>query len=277
MKKRTIGNSTEYLCPRIVSVENNLVYYGGDQSWFSRNTAYRGGCGPVCAANILTVFADQHPQYQEPLGITIDDKHMISQDLYLDLLQKLYDSMHIIEVPLLSKIYDKLSRHNKIFKKVPATIGTNIIGLTYSILRFSDKQGIPLQFKSRNCLFCGYTRGLTFIKLAISNGYPIVLLTTNNHFPFTTYERPYLSEGKAHKMAHHFVTITALKEYTDGRGPELIITTWGKTGTIFYSDLYKSWQSPLAFGSSMVYFIPAKSKKVTKRNILKSFTILIKR
>ncbi len=277
MKKRTISNRTAYLCPRIVNVENNLVYYGGDQSWFSRNTAYRGGCGPVCGANILTVYADQNPQYQSMLGITIDDRHFIPQDLYLQLLQDIYKSMHIMEIPILNKIYDNLSRHNKVFKKIPPSLGTNIMGFTSSLLRFANTRGINLQFKSRNCMFCGYTRGLTFIKLALSNGYPVVLLTTNNRFPFISYDRPYMTEGKTYKMARHFVTITALKETPDAKSPELIITSWGKTGSISYEALYRSWQSPLALGSSMVYFTAAKNAKVTKRNIIKAFLILLKR
>ena len=115
MTIQSLDRPTAYLCPRIVSVEHHHVYYGGDQSWLLRNSAYKGGCGPVCGANILTVYADKNPQYQPHLNIVIDEKHFIAQDDYLQLLQELYASMHMREIPLLNRIYDKLPRNNKVF------------------------------------------------------------------------------------------------------------------------------------------------------------------
>ncbi|MFI3170947.1 MAG: hypothetical protein R3Y58_01045 [Eubacteriales bacterium] len=276
MRQNKLEGISEYLCPRIVNVETNHVYYGGDQSWLPRNTAFKGGCGPVCGANLLTTYADRYTQFQEHLGLHINEKHFINQDEYLKLLQEIYDTMHLREIPILNKIYDKVSRSNKLFKYIPTNLGTGICHFTQGILRFGIKKGMYLQFRSRSTMLCSYTRGLTFIKLALSNGYPVVLLSTNCKFPFMLYERPYFQNGTAKKMFRHFVTITDIRESTEGKGPELVITTWGKTGTIAYKDLYLSWRSLKSFGSSMVYFIPAKSHKSTKLAMLKAYSILIR-
>lgn len=277
MKQNTLEKITAYLCPRIVSVEQNNVSFGGNQSWFTRNTAYKGGCGPVSAANILTVYADKNPNLQSKFNISIDEKHFVTQDKYLLMLQDIYDNMHIRELPLINQLYDSVSRTNKLFKYIPATIGTDLCHFTRGVLRYASKKDVYLQYRSRSTFFCGYTRGLTFIKLALSNGYPVALLTTNSSFPFMVYERPYIQIGTPKTMKRHFVTITDIRESTTGQGPELIITTWGKTGSIAYKDLYRSWCSIRSFGSGLVYFIPAKKKQVTKRAMLKAYTILLRR
>lgn len=277
MKRNTLEKPSAYLCPRIVGAEQRHIYYGGDQAWFPRNTAFKGGCGPVCGANILTTFADRNPICQKKLNISIDEKHFIAQDEYLTLMQEIYQRMHPFEVPVINHIYDKCTRNNKAFRYIPSTFGVSMPHFTRGVLRYAASKEIYLQYRSRSSIFCSYTRGLTFIKLALANGYPVVLLTTNSKFPFTTYERPYMMNGATHTMRRHFVTITGIKETGNPDGPELTITTWGKTGTIVYKDLYRSWNSIRSFGSTMLYFIPAKSERVTKFAILKTPTILIRR
>ncbi len=277
MNKRTLEKPSAYLCPRIIGAEQQHIYYGGDQSWFPRNTAFKGGCGPVCGANILTILADRYSNYQEKLDIHIDEKHFIPQDDYLMLMNDIYKASYPLEVPVINFIYDKCARNNKIFRYIPATFGMTMPHFARGVLRYASSNHIYLQYRSRSSLFCSYTRGLTFIKLALANGYPVVLLTTNSRFPFTTYERPYMTTGTSHTMRKHFVTITGIKETNNPNGPELTITTWGKTGSIAYKELYHSWNSIRSFGSTMLYFIPAKSPRATKFAMIKSPTILFRR
>ncbi len=277
MKQHTLEKPSAYLCPRIIGTEQQHIYYGGDQAWFSRNTAFKGGCGPVCGANILTVLADRNPKFQELLDITIDDKHFITQEDYLKMMKAIYKKMYPLEVPVISSIYDKCSRTNKIFRYIPTTFGVTMPHFTRGVLRYARSKNIYLQYRSRSSLFCSYTRGLTFIKLALANGYPVVLLTTNSKFPFTTYERPYMTTGTKQTMKRHFVTITGIKETDNSNSPEITITTWGKTGTIAYEDLYRSWNSIRSFGSAMLYFTPARSARTTKFAMIKSPTILLRR
>lgn len=277
MKKITLENSMKYLCPRIVNVEQEHVYYGGDQAWLPRNTAAKGGCAPVCGANVLTVYADKRPEAQELLHITVNDKHFIAQDEYLSLLQDLYRTMHMWELPVLNKIYDRVSRSNKIFKRIPSTLGIDICHFTRGLLRYAANHQVYLKHRSLSTIFCSYTRGLTFIKLALTNGYPVVMLTTNSKFNYLLFDRPYFQHGTEKKMSRHFVTITDIRDSADGTGPEIVFTTWGKTGVVPYKDLYHSWCSIRAFGSGLVYFTTAKNKKVTSRSMAKAFTILLRR
>lgn len=255
MSRISLDKPTAYLCPRVISAENNRVFFGGDQSWFTRNTASRGGCGPVAAANILTVFADQHPECQELLSISINEKHFIPQEDYLSLLNRVYRMMHPLEIPILRRIYDHVSRTNKLFDKIPVTFGVNMPQYILGTKRFARRHYIPLHHRSLSTMFCGYMRGLTFIKLALANGYPITLLVTGNAVSYTLYDLPYFQGGHEKKLKHHFVTITDIRESADNTAsPELVISTWGKTGTISYADLHRSWRSLRAFGSAMVYF-----------------------
>lgn len=277
MKQYTLEKPSAYLCPRIVSAEHGKVYYGGDQAWFPRNSAFKGGCGPICGANVLTAYADKNTKFQENLNISISNKHLISQENYLQMMKDVYKTMRPLEIPILSQIYDKCSRNNKVFRYLPATFGVTMPHFALGVLKYAASKNIYLQYRSFTSMFCSYTRGLTFIKLALANGYPVVLLTTNNKFPFITYDRPYMSTGTSHKMARHFVTITDIKETDGNKDPELTITTWGKTGTIAYKDLYRSWNSIRAFGSTMLYFIPAKNKRVTQFAMFKAITIFFKR
>ncbi len=277
MKQHTLEKPSAYLCPRIVSAEQEKVYYGGDQAWFPRNSAFKGGCGPICGANVLIAYADKNSKFQENLDISITDKHLISQEDYLRMMKDIYKTMLPLEVPITSQIYDKCSRTNKIFRYIPATFGVTMPHFALGVLKYAASKDIFLQYRSFSAMFSSYTRGLTFIKLALANGYPVVLLTTNNKFPFITYDRPYMSTGTTHKMAHHFVTITDIKDNVTTKEPELTITTWGKTGTIAYKDLYRSWNSIRAFGATMLYFTPAKNKRITNLSMLKAITIFFKR
>lgn len=255
MSRISLDKPTAYLCPRIVSAENNRVYFGGDQTWFTRNTAFAGGCGPVAAANVLTVYADQHPECQEDLSIAINEKHFIPQEDYLSLLDQIYRIMHPMEVPVIRRIYDHVSRANKVFNKIPVTFGVNILQYILGVKRFAKRHYIYLHHRSLSTMFCGYMRGLTFIKLALANGYPITLLVTGSPVPYILYDLPYFQGGHEKALKHHFVTITDIRESANNNAsPELVITTWGKTGTISYTDLHRSWRSPRAFGSAMVYF-----------------------
>lgn len=255
MSRISLDRPTAYLCPRVISAENNHIYFGGDQDWFTRNTASKGGCGPIAAANILTVYADQHPEYQEDLDISINEKHFIPQEDYLSLLNQIYRKMHPMEVPVIRRIYDHASRDSKLFSRIPVTFGVNFPQFVLGVKRFVKAHCIQLHSRSLSTLFCGYMRGLTFMKLALANGYPIVLLITASPVSCTLYDLPYFQGGHTQKLKHHFITITDIKENSDpSASPELVFTSWGKTGTLSYADLHRSWRSPRAFGSAMVYF-----------------------
>ena len=263
------------LCPHIYDTQQNRIYYGGDQAWFIQNSKRSGGCGPIAAANILRLLAQSHPQILTRLGLSITSNNMITKVDYIQLAQKLYEQMFIKEVPGLNYLHNHYVHYNKHFKYIPSNFGIGISGFTSGVLRFTNQQQIPLNFRSCTPTHFTYTRGLTFIRLALANGYPLALLNTNKPIAFSLYKDSRKLEEKTYRLRKHFVTITGLT--TIQEEPALIISTWGQTGTILYKHLYAAWQSPLSFGSAMVYFIPAKTRLQSRRTRLRAYSILIKR
>lgn len=253
------NNSTVHLCPCILSESNQHAYYGGSQDWFTRNTAYKGGCAAVCGANVLSIYAENTPLFQELLGINVSDKRVISFDDYTRVLHELYSSIFMLEVPFLNKTCDKSPRNQK-SSLVPSTFGTNLPFFILGMKKYAKEHGITLDSQHMFTTNCNYLRGLTFIKLALSNGYPVVLLTTNNTFEYTLFSKAYFQAGANKTIKHHFVTITDIQTSGTKDNPDLIISNNGKTGKISYSDLHQSWQSIKSFGAGMVYFTAKLNK-----------------
>lgn len=270
-------NSIHHLCPRIIDSQTEHISFGGNQAWLSRNTAAKAGGGPISVTNIIVTYAKSNEDYAKHLNISFCDNGLINQTDYLILLNDVYRTVKPHEFPIFNRIYDRLARNNRFFTRVNPGFLVKLRKLSKGMLRFGLKKDIFLQPRTLSTLFCGYTRGLTFIKLAVSNGYPVALLTTSNSHSITIFDHPHLYDGRNEKMKKHIVTIINVLEVKSEASPELVITTWGKTATISYDELYKSWQSIRAIGSGMVYFIPAKDKKTVKKCIRKTRRLFYKR
>ena len=53
------------LHPELITITDELTnsaYFGGDKSWYSRERSRRAGCGPTCAANVLSYLAFTRPK-----------------------------------------------------------------------------------------------------------------------------------------------------------------------------------------------------------------------
>lgn len=246
------NNGGHWLCPRIMSDDQSSVYYGGKSEWFVRNTAAKSGYGVVAGVNVLISLALKDSFYQKRFHISFDENNIIDQKNFTFLMYKLYLRMGIFETPILNLIYDKSRRDKKYI--LPVSFFANLPLFIRGMLHFSSKHNIALTYDSLYTLNCNYTRGLTFIKLGLSYGNPIVLLTTNNHFDFILYDEPYYQKPHKVTMKKTFVTITDIQETTSKNAPDLIVSIDGKMGRIPYSDLHNSWQSYKAYGSGMTYF-----------------------
>lgn len=250
------SNSSFYLCPRIKGSDEFHAYYGGDQSWLDRNTAFRSGCAPTCAANVMTILAMNSVVYANKLDVSLDKRNFISQDDYTRILNGIYRYMGIFEVPWVNKCYDKSPREQ--LPTLPVTMGTNLLLFAFGVKRYGKKHGIKLKPNIMFTRDSNYYRGLAFIKLALTSGYPVVLLTTASSFDYTLFERPYMQGPCDVSMKYHFVTITDVRDTAINDEPDILITSLGKTGQISYKNLYNSWQSPRAVGSGLCYFVPGE-------------------
>lgn len=247
-------NSSFYFCPRIKGSDDFQAYYGGNQSWLGRNTARLAGCAPTCGANIMTILATNYPAFARKLGVTLDKRNFISQDDYINILNGIYKYMGIFEIPWFNKRYDQSPPGGP--PRFPVSIGTNMPLFVSGVKRFAKKNDILLDSRIMYVRNSSYYRGLAFIKLALSNGYPVVLLTSGSDFKYTMYDRPYMQGAYETSMKYHFVTITDVRDTAIKDQPDILITILGKTGCISYKTLYDSWQSPKAIGSSLCSFIP---------------------
>lgn len=247
------NNSTVHLCPCILRPTDHHAYYGGSQEWFTRNTAFIGGCASVCGVNVLAICAENNPIFQELLGISINAKRVISIEDYTRVMHELYNTITMLEVPVLNRLYDN-SKRELSKNMIPASLGTTLFFFIRGMKRYSKSHNIKLNSHVMYTMNTNYMRSLTYIKLALSNGHPVVLLTTQNHFEYTLFDKAYFQGGSSETMSYRFVTITDIQSSGTKDNPDLIISTGGKNGKISYKDLYESWQSLSAFGSGMVYF-----------------------
>ena len=253
-------------------------YFGGDQNWYKENTRYFGGCGSVAGANVLRSLAVTYPDMFKAGNVSSDlkeyAKDVITKDTYTGLMGKLYKSIGAFETPVINLIYNKCRRDNKIFKKIVPTFGLSVDRFIRGMLKYCEKGGLLLHAHCISTAFCSYGKGIKFIKDGLESSKAVVLLTSYNQHELTTYsgkcgclEKP---NSNKESMKSHFATITGI----DKEG-NLTISTWGRTTSVSYDKLYKSWQSRKAFTSSLVYFEPTLSRTQCRTDRYKSiYTVL---
>lgn len=224
----------------VSDAENNKAYFGGNQSWFKRNTQARSGCSSIAALNTFLRLTDGFP---------------IEKSAYIKRMNDMYKSMGAIEVPILRKLYDKKTTL-KIFNIIPPSFGQSTIGYIKGMLKYASRNGLKLRFHLFPSFLHSYSRGLRFIKKGLEKAGAVTLLTARNRHPLTLYSalRSIASKPENLKggMRNHFVVITGIDDSSDKL--KLIISTWGRIATIDYDDLVRSWHRPGALLSSMVYF-----------------------
>lgn len=250
----TNNNGGSWMCPRISSDLCDYIYYGGSTQWFKRNTAFKCSSGAVAGANIVTSLALKDPFYGKRFKIYLDEDNMIDQNNFTLMMYKLYIRMGIFELPILNFIYDKSDRNKKFI--LPVSTGLSLYHFIRGILHLAAKHNVALQYDSIYTHKCSYIRGLTFIKLGISYGFPIAVLTKRNALSYTLYHEPYGQAPSTEIMRNQFFTITDIQETTTHNCPDLILSIDGKMGRISYQTLYDSWQSHQAYKTGMVYFAP---------------------
>ena len=261
----------------------NARYYGGNQDWYSSNTMAYAGCGSVAAANMLRVLAGRYPDAftgtDSEIGTLTDEKYYKSS--LLKLMADIYNTMLVFETPLIRRIYDfgkQKNRGRKLYKYLIPSFGMSICGFIQGTLRFCESKGLLLHSHSLPTAFISRKRGIDFIKRGLETSGSVVILTSLNRHPLKLYngECGRLEKGYDTKygMKSHFALITGIESQDDV--DTLVISTWGRVASVEYSQLYKSWQSPLAFTSCLFYFTPVKSKRVVKTDKMLAIAALIK-
>lgn len=247
-------------------------FWGGAQSWYPRVTQRQAGCSAVAAANILATAAAQHKEIAEKLSLHFLQDGRIDQNEFIKLMEQCYRRIGTFEVPVWNKVADR-NEKDKTF--VPASFGQQAAGFVLGTLKLAKQKGIYLSYDALPAAYLGYKQGLQFIRENLGAGHPVALLTTWNRHPleihWTGYSRAATPLKKG--MKSHFVTVVGIRSTGLHGAPELLVSSWGKIGSVPYDKLYKSWQSPLAMGAGLFSFSIA-GKSESEKAIIKAYTLL---
>lgn len=77
----------------------NVIYYGGDQSWFDTNVGRQSGCGTVAAANTVAYLAIKNPSLRALYsGSKLD---IITKDDFTIHMNQVYKFVGPLKMPFL--------------------------------------------------------------------------------------------------------------------------------------------------------------------------------
>ena len=265
----------------ITDRESGSGYYGGDQEWYSSNTRAFAGCGSVACANMLRILAHKYPEafrrdyVKEELGRLTEDR--CYKEDYLKFMHSIYDTMLVFEFPVVRRIYDMGKRGKKLLRVIPPSFGMSINGFVRGVLKYCRRRGLMLHSHVLPTAFCGYDKGLDFIREGLKKGGTVVMLTSLNRHPLKLYSgrSGELKNGYDSKrgVASHFMTITGIVEDEQGRSPLIKLSTWGRVATVSYEELNRSWHRPTAYTSCLYYFTPAESEATVRADIRNSYIL----
>ncbi|MDL2325112.1 hypothetical protein LJC61_08235 [Ruminococcaceae bacterium OttesenSCG-928-A16] len=253
-----------------VKGENGVLHFGGNQMWFARKTQRLAGCGPVAAANVLASLARQNPAVAAALNLHFLQGSQISQPSYLQFMQRVYQTMRTLEIPLLNHLADASAKEKP---KIPPSLGRGAAGFASGILRFAAKNGVALKAHTLLPGFSPYNKGLHFIMRGLQAGTPVVLLTARNKHTLWQYNQNVnATPQKAQALHSHFVTVAGVRP--GPQGPQLLVSSWGRMFVIEYTELHQSWQWPTSVGAALLYFTMGESLQQTTGQVIASYGIL---
>lgn len=257
-------------------------YYGGDQNWYGSNTMAFAGCGSVACANMLRALAHKYPGEFNEEGVSGELRSLTGDVFYKDdftmLMEDIYKSMSVLEIPVIRRIYDFVRRDNKIFRVIPSSFGLSLNGFINGTLKFCRKRGLLLHAHSLPTAFCSYDKGLDYIREGLNKSGCVIMLTSLNRHPLRLYsgKSGELEGGSDAKkgVRSHFMTITGIEDSNDGSAPLIKISTWGRVATVPYDKLNRSWHKMRAYTSCLYYFTPVRSANVVRADMRRSFLVL---
>lgn len=171
-------------------------WYGGNQEWLYKSNHISSknadrSCGVAAAANMIQYLARKNPNYRNLYdGCNIEDYTYLMKDLYSILKPRFYG------IPTIRKMEN-------------------------SIRKFANDRGVDLKSYSKRIVL-NKEDASNFIKQALLEGYPVLLLTWNSLEP---------------ELKNHWVTVTGWQEI---EGEEfMIVSNWGEKKSYSYTKWIK--------------------------------------
>ena len=257
--------------PRIAEA-GRADWFGGDQNWFKRKTQRYASCGPVAAANTLACFSAQVPAMASALGLSFLPDGRIDKAHYLAFMEQIYKTVGTMEVPVWRNLVEKYPKEKPF---IPPSLGRECSGFERGVLQHAAKHGVWLCAHHLLTSYVGKAEAMAFIQKGLQGGSPVTLLTLQNRHPLSVYWSGYEMPPKATEkgMSRHFVSVVGIRTKSPGE-TELLVSSWGRICAIDFAALYKSWQSPRAFGSALMYFTKSANERLTLRQILSAYGMI---
>ncbi len=232
---------------------NDILFYGGDQSWYPRATQVDGGCGPTTAANILTYLASTVPGLERLYTGNLNE---LNKDEFAEFMEDVYEIVTPFEIPILSSKKDKDPKNYK--SKITPTLGVKSIkdfidGMeSYAFLGKLLKIK-AVEFNQKPTL----ENYVDYIRTGLSENKPVALLNLENSVNIG-YFNPKTGGVSEQESNFHWVTITGMLENNQSGEVVLEVSTWGGKAILNFNDLFDQWQKfsmlDLITKPGMVYF-----------------------
>ncbi len=212
-------------------IDGELLYYGGNQSWFESKVARNGACGTVVGSNIAAYMAKNNENYSDLYAYNAD---LITKDDFIRHLNEVYK-------------YIKP-------KKIITPIGIKAIGiwpLDYFIKgfeSFANSRSVNLKAQRNNKEYTS-ENVKEYIKEGLKINSPVALMIGfNSKTKDIEVTSPNLISRQ--KMSWHWVTITAIEENLITNKTTVKVSTWGGYAEIDLNDIIegeKLYQSAVYF------------------------------
>lgn len=234
MDQLILINSIKHKEKLIVEYDDK-TYFGCNQSWFSDKTKIAGGCGPVCATNLLNYYG---------LIDNLNNENLASQ------LDTMYSYIKPTEIQRLIPPFLKKQ------KFIPPSLGVrNLNRFQSKFIKMADQEYPNRQLRIKefrmtridddNKNLC-----LEFISDALNANKPLCFLNTFRHSNFYVSKNlptgkhcivESVEELKRLKLANfqtHWVLVTGLYQSLKTKEYYLECSTWGKLAYFKLSDFY---------------------------------------
>jgi hypothetical protein len=236
--------NTDFL--KIIDDSSGVVYYGGDQDWFSRYTQDFGGCGPVAAANILAYMAMTDPELAELYDY--DTKNITKAD-FEKFMEEVYEYVTPLEMPILSNMSDKKGSR----VGIPSFGVVSLDDFTKGIEKFSQSKGINLKsnWSDEKVTF---DNAVSYIREGLKKNKPVALLNVFNPVDMQ-WTDPITNKTKTVTYERHWVTITGMNENKKTGDVTLEVSSWGGRASLSFNSLYNNidWNETF-FPAGIMYF-----------------------
>ena len=227
--------------------------YGGHQAWYPDRPARQAGCGSVAAANQLAVLAFGDKVVSERLCLIPEPNGSYTQSAFLSYMEG---------------IYRRMGCGIRITKPVGITISRYV----RSVIRYGIDRGLWFEPHILLTPYRSYEEAKEFLDKALDDGQAVTLALSWNEVPilFDDDRKPQLRPVK-----NHYLTISGMEKGT-GEDTALTISSWGRKGILQLKDLVRSWQSPKAVDTALIYFTADGSKVSSARAYRRARWLVLK-